>query len=78
MTPDGYKALSKLSAQNITSINRRDSFALIGFTEEDKPSYVKQVCLLYVNSGKRVYFYAFRKSKTSQVRGSRYPAQKSI
>ena len=48
MTSDGYNALSKLAAQSITSINHRGSFALIGFTDEEKPRFVKQVSLLFV------------------------------
>ena len=51
MTQEGYEAISKVAAENITLLNRRDSFALIGFTEEDKPHFVKQVCsVLIVNN----------------------------
>ena len=44
MTPEGYQALSQVAAEDITSVGYRSSFALIGFTENKKPSFVKQVC----------------------------------
>ena len=44
MTNEGYQSLSQVAAEYITSLNYRDSFALIGFTENEKPSFVKQVC----------------------------------
>ena len=44
LTNKGYQALSQVAAEDITSLNFRDSFALIGFTGKEKPSFVKQVC----------------------------------
>ena len=44
MTNKGYQALSKVAAEDITSLDFRDSFALIGYTGTEKPSFVKQVC----------------------------------
>ena len=44
MTSKGYQALSQVAAEDITSLNYRGSFALIGFTGNEKPSFVKQVC----------------------------------
>ena len=44
MTREGYQALSLVAAEDITSLDVRDSFALIGYTGKEKPSFVKQVC----------------------------------
>ena len=44
MTNEGYQALSQVAAEDITSLGYRDSFALIGFTGKEKPTFVKQVC----------------------------------
>ena len=47
MTPETYKALSKLAGETVSDINHRGSFAMIGFSGDDKPSFVKQVSDLY-------------------------------
>lgn len=47
MTKEGYHVLSKIAAENIASFGNRGSFALIGFTETKKPSFVKQVCAVF-------------------------------
>ena len=46
MTLEGYNALSQVTAEDITTIEFRESFALIGFTGEEKPYFVKQVRLV--------------------------------
>ena len=46
MTLEGYNALSQVAAEHITSVEYRESFALIGFTGEEKPYFVKQVRLV--------------------------------
>ena len=44
MTQDAYNALSDVAGENIATIGYRSSFAMIGFSEKQKPSFVKQVC----------------------------------
>ena len=44
MTPEAYAALSTFVGAQITTIDFRGSFAMIGFSEAKKPSFVKQVC----------------------------------
>lgn len=43
MTPETYDVLSKLSGTAVSNIDFRGSFAMIGFSGDDKPSFVKQV-----------------------------------
>jgi hypothetical protein len=43
MTDEAYAALSRLTAKPVTSIDHRGSFAMIGFSEERNPSFVKHV-----------------------------------
>lgn len=43
MTSEAYAALSKSVGTQITTIDFRGSFAMIGFSEAKKPSFVKQV-----------------------------------
>ena len=44
MTSEAYAALSKSVGTQITAIDYRGSFAMIGFSKPNKPSFVKQVC----------------------------------
>ena len=43
MTTETYAALSKLAGETVLDIDNRGSFAMIGFSGDDKPSFVKQV-----------------------------------
>ena len=45
MTTEAYDALSQIAATDIGSVDFRGSLALIGFSEQTKPSFVKHVCL---------------------------------
>ncbi|XP_028411401.1 uncharacterized protein LOC114533963 isoform X2 [Dendronephthya gigantea] len=43
MTAEAYAALSLIAPETVTSIKRRGSFAMIGFSETKKPPFVKVI-----------------------------------
>ena len=44
MTRDAYNALSEVAGEKIATLGFRSSFAMIGFSDKQKPSFVKHVC----------------------------------
>ena len=47
MTTEAYDALSQIAATDIRSVHYRGSLALIGFSEQTKPSFAKHILEKY-------------------------------